>query len=150
MVLAINGHIRCCSIAERRRGSESQGYTPQRRITQAYCRRIIVQAEMRMADTMGAGKRVKSPRPGGDTSILGSAENAPAKVSELGVSPQRLAKWRDLRDAGEAAVEAAIQAQLAALRDGSSAGRPRAPPILVDFHRLAEREAALECTFGRP
>jgi hypothetical protein len=79
---------------------------------QADCLRIIVRAEMLMANAIDSGRESgEVASKGGDTTIPRGP--GVATLEEIGVSSQRLSEWRELRDAGETRVLAAIHAQLA-------------------------------------
>jgi hypothetical protein len=82
--------------------------------THADCLRIIVRAEMRMADAVDEGQtNGQIERPGGNRKInVRTSDNDLASLVEVGISRQRLAEWRVLRDAGLTAIDAAIDAQL--------------------------------------
>ncbi|WP_425408219.1 hypothetical protein [Hyphococcus sp.] len=75
--------------------------------TQADCMRMIVRAEMRMADEIDKGQadgalakqRQRSNVRGADVS----------EMDEIGVSRQRVAEWREVRDAGAENVERVIR-----------------------------------------
>lgn len=83
--------------------------------THADCLRIITRAEMRMANEIDRGqasgelRRVGNP----DFAIVQSPDNKPATYEDLGVSRQRVAEFREVRDAGPEVVEGAIQSALA-------------------------------------
>ncbi|MFZ1415285.1 MAG: hypothetical protein WAS73_12010, partial [Defluviicoccus sp.] len=86
--------------------------------TQADCLLLIKRAEIRMADEIDAaqqrGELAKADgaiNPG-TTKGARTAGTLPATYDELGVSSQRIAEWRELRDAGEAVVDEAIDAAL--------------------------------------
>lgn len=77
--------------------------------THADCLRIITRAEIRMADEIDAGQA------SGDVASQGRPrENrqGSAVYTDLGVDHRRVSEWRELRDAGEPAVEQAIQSAL--------------------------------------
>jgi phage N-6-adenine-methyltransferase len=79
------------------------------RETHADCLRIITRAEMRMADEADKAQERGELHPphrtvqGSDTSTF----------DDLGLDRRRLAEWREVRDAGEAVVEGAIEDALA-------------------------------------
>lgn len=79
--------------------------------THADCLRIITRAEMRMADEIDKGQasgevaRHGNPEFGAN---VRDPDNRPATYADLGISRQRVSEWRDLREAGEPVVEAAI------------------------------------------
>ena len=60
--------------------------------TQADCLRIIVRAEMRLADAIDEGQASGEIQSQGDVRTPDIV-----KLPELGISRQRLAEWRDLR-----------------------------------------------------
>ncbi len=84
--------------------------------THADCLRMIVRAEMRMADEIDRGQQrgdvAQKGGDGGRTNVR-AADIEPATFADLGVSRQRLSEWRDVRDAGDDVVEQAITAALA-------------------------------------
>ena len=83
--------------------------------THADCLRIIVSAEMRMADMLDMGQASgEVARPGGDRDSIaqGAGDRTEATYDDLGISSQRVSEWRDIRDAGEEAIEDAIQTAL--------------------------------------
>jgi phage N-6-adenine-methyltransferase len=93
--------------------------------THADCLRMIVRAEMRMADEIDRGQQrgdvaAKGQDPGNvrtpDISTL----------DQLGVDRRRVAEWRDVRDAGEHVVEQAIESALAEGRAPTKADIKRA------------------------
>lgn len=101
--------------------------------TQADCLRIIARAEMRMADEIDAGQErgeLATVNTGGANIPNGvrSSDTVPATLDDIGVTRQRLAEWRDMRDAGEQVVEGAIQD---ALTDGRA-------PTKADIKRSVE------------
>jgi len=75
--------------------------------THADCLRIILRAEMRMAEEIDADPNV-APR-GWKSDVQRSDITT---LDDIGVSRQRLAEWRGVRDAGEEVVEEAIQEAL--------------------------------------
>jgi phage N-6-adenine-methyltransferase len=77
--------------------------------TQADCLRIIARAEIRMADEIDKGQVRGEVAKAGNPQLSGLRTIG---MDDLGVSRQRLAEWRELRDAGETAVESAIQSAL--------------------------------------
>src|SRR5258706_6333733 len=80
--------------------------------THADCLRMIVRAEVRMADEIDAGQaRGEIQKVGGDRKsiIAQSSGNDPTPLDALGLDSRRIAEWRDVRDVGEAVVEQAIQ-----------------------------------------
>ena len=77
--------------------------------THADCLRIITRAEMRMADEIDRGQD------SGEVARQGRPkENSQgsAVYDDLGIDHRRVSEWRDIRDAGEEAVEDAIQTAL--------------------------------------
>lgn len=82
--------------------------------THADCLRIITRAEIRMANEIDRGQEAgEIERPGGARNVIvQTSDNEKPSLPELGVSRQRLAEWRELRDAGEEAVESAISGAL--------------------------------------
>ncbi len=85
--------------------------------TQADCLLLIKRAEMRMADEIDAaqqrGEVARADIHGrGIQSSVRTSDTRPATLDELGLSRQRVDEWRDLRDAGGAVVDEAIQAAL--------------------------------------
>ena len=79
--------------------------------THADCLRIIVRAEMKMADAIDEGQESGEVHPPYRTV---HSSDSYATFSELGIDRQRLAEWRQLRDAGPEAIEEAIKRQLEA------------------------------------
>src|SRR5690606_33695157 len=73
--------------------------------THADCLRIIVRAEMRMADEIdSAQERGEVARPDGSTHHrpaegVHAPDTFTATLDDLGVPRQRLSEWRDVRDA---------------------------------------------------
>ncbi len=86
--------------------------------TQADCLLLIKRAEIRMADEIDAAQQrgeVATDATGGGRPSKTCPEFgqvSPATYDELGISSQRVAEWREMRDAGEAVVDEAIQAAL--------------------------------------
>jgi len=76
--------------------------------THADCLRMIVRAEMRMADEIDAGQER------GEIARVGNPHdsNSPT-LGELNIPSQRVSEWRETRDAGQEVVEQAIQGALA-------------------------------------
>jgi hypothetical protein len=65
--------------------------------------RMIVRAEMRMADEIDAGQtRGEAATDGRPAKTVRTPDSHPVPIEDLGVSRQRLAEWRSVRDAGEA------------------------------------------------
>jgi hypothetical protein len=87
--------------------------------THADCLRVITRAEMRMAEEIDRGQETGEVARPTDTLrqnvVVRGADNdaEPATFSDLGIARQRVAEWRKIRDAGEEAVEQAIQGALA-------------------------------------
>src|SRR5262249_21476525 len=78
------------------------------------CLRMIVRAEMRMADEVDRGQqRGEVSRKDRHPGSVRAADTEPTTLDELGVSRQRLSEWRDARDAGMPVVEQAIESALA-------------------------------------
>jgi hypothetical protein len=78
--------------------------------THADCLRIIARAEIRMANEIDRGQATGEvatvkEHPHG---LVRTPDKPPATFADLGISRQRVAEFRQVRDAGEAAVEAAI------------------------------------------
>lgn len=94
--------------------------------THADLLRMIVRAEMRMADEIDAGQERGDVADQGERSNVRSADVS--TLNDLGVSKQRLSEWREVRDAGPEVVEQAIQ-------DALSEGRA---PTKADVHRAIE------------
>jgi hypothetical protein len=92
--------------------------------THADCVRIIARAEIRMANEIDRAQEAgQVARPGGDRqTIVQASDNGAATFSDLGVSRQRVAEWRTVRDAGEEVVEGAIQQALAEGRAPTKSG----------------------------
>jgi phage N-6-adenine-methyltransferase len=91
--------------------------------THADCLRMIVRAEMRMADEID-----KKPSTQGKRTDFDRSPDEVPTVEELGISRQRLSEWRDVRDAGEDVVEDAINQALLENR----------PPTKADIQRAVE------------
>lgn len=84
--------------------------------THADCLRIITRAEMRMANEIDRGQEtgeVASQGGDRDSNARSSGNGNEASYADLGISSQRVAEWRETRDAGEAVVEQAIESALA-------------------------------------
>lgn len=100
--------------------------------THADCLRMIVRAEVRMADEVDAGQKHGTVAKREDSLLRGSdvrtSDNGTTTLNDLGVSRQRLSEWRDVRDAGSPIVEEAIEAALA---DGRA-------PTKADIHRAIQ------------
>jgi phage N-6-adenine-methyltransferase len=85
--------------------------------TQADCLAMIKRAEIRMANEIDAaqckGEVARADIHGrGIQSSVRTLDTRPASFGELGLSRQRVAEWRELRDAGEAVIDEAIQEAL--------------------------------------
>jgi hypothetical protein len=86
--------------------------------TLADCLAMIKRAEIRMANEIDAaqerGELAKADgaiNPGTSKGVR-SSDTFPATYDELGLSRQRVAEWRELRDAGEPVIDEAIQEAL--------------------------------------
>jgi hypothetical protein len=91
----------------------------------ADCLRIITRSEIRMAREIDAAReRGEVQTAGGDRKsiIVRTSDNAPASITDLGLDRRRVAEWRDLADAGEDAVDEAIET---ASRSAKESGRRR-------------------------
>lgn len=77
--------------------------------THADCLRIITRAEMRMADEIDRKPSAQGQR---RDLVQGLDEVAPS-YEDLGIDKRRVSEWREVRDAGEDVVEAAISEALA-------------------------------------
>ena len=75
--------------------------------THADCLRMIVRAEMRMADEIDTGQER------GEISSGGRPNETVLTSDSLGLDRRRVAEWRETRDAGQEVVEQAIQGALA-------------------------------------
>lgn len=94
----------------------------------ADCLRIITRAEIRMANEVDRGQAAgEVAKRGGDRQSNVPASDNGAKLSELGISRQRVNEWRKVAEAGEEKVEQAISEALA---DGRA-------PTKADVHRAA-------------
>lgn len=80
--------------------------------THADCLRIITRAEMRMANEIDKGQAEGRVAKAGKANVR-SPDISNLTYEELGVTRQRVAEWRKIRDAGPAKVEAAISGALA-------------------------------------
>lgn len=84
--------------------------------TQADCLAMIKRAEIRMANEIDAARgRGELARVGDFVANqwgVRDADTPPATLEELGLSRQRIAEWRDLRDAGETVIDDAIEEAL--------------------------------------
>jgi hypothetical protein len=87
------------------------------RETHADCLRIITRAESRMADEIDAGQKAGKLAP---PHRKGKASAVPT-LRDIGVRRDQLQEWREVRDAGEAVVEEAIQEALAEERTPTKA-----------------------------
>ena len=96
--------------------------------TQANCLRMIVRAEIRMADEIDRGQalgEVALPNQPVSQYVQPADVPKPATYEDLGVARQRVADWRAVRDAGPAFVERVITRALAEDR----------APTKADIHR---------------
>ena len=97
--------------------------------THADCLRMIVRAEMRMANEIDAGQDRGEVASKGRPSVnVGDSDINPATLPELGVRRDQLHEWRETRDAGMDVVEGAIAEAL-------DEGRP---PTKADIRRAVE------------
>ena len=83
--------------------------------TQADCLSIIKRAELRMADEIDTAQQRGEVARREDGTAIRDHVRDPDKVAtypEIGISRQRVAEWRELRDAGESVIDEAIQAAL--------------------------------------
>jgi phage N-6-adenine-methyltransferase len=91
---------------------------------------MIKRAEIRVADEIDAaqarGDVAKPTDSLRQNTVPRSAGNGAATYEELGVTSQRVAEWRELRDAGEEIVDQAIQAALDENRAPTNADIQRA------------------------
>lgn len=116
--------------------------------THADCIRIITRAEMRMANEIDKGQANGQVATARSTlkagSVVRSADNGKATYEDLGVSRQRVAEWRKIRDAGEEKVEAAISTALSEGRAPTKRDIRRIvdPSFRQDPDVQAEAEAA--------
>lgn len=97
--------------------------------TQADCLAMIKRAEIRMADEIDAAQargEVVGGCDGRPISARTPGTSAPATYDELGVTSQRVAEWRELRNAGEDVVDQAIQTALGENRAPTNADIERA------------------------
>lgn len=78
--------------------------------THADCLRMITRAEMRMADEIDKGQASGQLAKKNETYVQGSDIST---LDDLGLDRRRVAEWRETRDAGEQAVEAALSEALA-------------------------------------
>jgi phage N-6-adenine-methyltransferase len=82
--------------------------------TQADCLRMIVRAEMRMADEIdrgqAAGEVARQDRHPGSVRAV---DTEPITYESLGIDRRRVPEWREIRDAGDQVVEQAINGALA-------------------------------------
>lgn len=99
--------------------------------THADCLRMIVRAEMRMADEIDKGQER------GELATQGQRSNVRASdvsdLGELGIDRRRVSEWRDTRDAGETVVQAAIDA---ALIDGRAPTKADIRSAVTQSHGL--------------
>lgn len=126
--------------------------------THADCLRMIVRAEMRMAIEIDKGQEqgaLAKKENGRPAESVRTADTSLSTLEDLGVSRQRLAEWRDVRDAGMPVVEQAIESALADGRAPTKAdiqravaGKPHVshnsgenewytPPAIIDAAREA-------------
>lgn len=103
--------------------------------THADCLRIITRAEMRMANEIDKGQEAGGVAKPGNPNVR-SPDNSKntAKLDDLGVTRQRVAEWRKVRDAGEEKVEEAIA-------DALKQGRA---PTKSDIRRVVDPEFQAE------
>jgi ParB family chromosome partitioning protein len=105
--------------------------------TQADCLAMIKRAEIRMADELeSAQERGEVARVGDFLANqwgVRAADTPPATYPELGISRQRVAEWRELRDAGDHVIDEAIQAALDEGRAPTNADVDRA--VKARHHR---------------
>jgi phage N-6-adenine-methyltransferase len=94
--------------------------------THADCLRIITRAEIRMANEVDRGRETGEVAKKNEpvTQYVRTSDvpkpsphpveaPVPATLADLGITRQRLSEWRQVRDAGEEVVEAAIQTAIA-------------------------------------
>lgn len=79
--------------------------------TQADCLRMIVRAEMCMADEIDRKPSAQGQRR--DLNFVQASDEVAPTFEDLGIPRQRVSEWRATRDAGQDAVEAAIEGALA-------------------------------------
>lgn len=104
--------------------------------THADCLRMIVRAEMRMADEIDRGQsKGEIAAHGGDRSKVRTPD-----LESLGVSKQRVVEWRQIRDAGPEKVEKAISTALKEGRTPTKSDIRR--QVTLDPDIQAEAEAA--------
>jgi phage N-6-adenine-methyltransferase len=110
--------------------------------TQADCIRMIVRAEMRMADEIDRGQEqgevaTRGKHEGNQYSgNVRASDNSTITISDLGLSRQRVAEWRRVRDAGQEVVNDAIDGALAQGR----------APTKSDVKRAAEEATRSDLT----
>ena len=81
--------------------------------TQADCLRMIIRAEIRMANEVDAAQeRGEVQRHGGQLPRDDQSSDIPS-IDELGLDRRRLSEWRDMRDAGEDVANDIINERLA-------------------------------------
>lgn len=81
--------------------------------THADCIRIITRAEMRMANEIDAGQASGKFRGvGNPNQIIRDPDSSKTTYADIGVAPQRVQEWREIRDAGEAVVDDVISKAL--------------------------------------
>ena len=76
--------------------------------TQADCLAMIKRAEIRMANELDRKPNAQGRR----SDFVRTSDEVNPTLTELGLSRQRVAEWRELRDAGEAVIDEAIQEAL--------------------------------------
>src|SRR5512134_1699762 len=76
--------------------------------TQADCLAMIKRAEIRMANELDWKPSAQGRR----SDFVRTSDEVNPTLVELGLSRQRVAEWRDLRNAGEAVIDEAIQEAL--------------------------------------
>jgi len=94
--------------------------------TQADCLSIIKRAELRMADEIDTAQQRGEVARREDGTAIRDHVRDPDKVAtypELGLTRQRVAEWRELRDAGEHVIDEAIQAGRIGLTSRFGLGR---------------------------
>ena len=80
--------------------------------TQADCLRMIVRAEMRMADEVDRGQANGEVASAGDSPSVRASDNQAITYEALGIDRRRVAEWREIRDAASEVVEQAINGAL--------------------------------------
>ena len=103
--------------------------------THADCIRIITRAEMRMANEIDAEKAAGNLRGvGNPNQIQRDAVNSKTTYADIGIAQQRVAEWRDVRDAGEQVVDGVISKALS---------KGQAPKLFHANHALTPRSAVV-------